>query len=126
MLPETIRLVVQTVYAHVPNRIRYRACGTGRVQVKISLITPAGRDLRNGNRATAERWAGFLRELGDEVVLEETWGGDEPDLMLVLHARRSHPSIRHYANAYPKRPLIVALTGTDLYRDIHSDETAGE
>ena len=94
--------------------------------MKINLITPAGRDLRNGNRATAERWAGFLRELGDEVVLEETWSGGEPDLMLALHARRSHPSIKRYAAAYPERPLIVALTGTDLYRDIHSDETAKE
>ncbi|CAN5331377.1 hypothetical protein BH24ACT19_BH24ACT19_18010 [soil metagenome] len=94
--------------------------------MKINLITPAGHDLRNGNRATAERWAGFLRELGDEVVLEETWGGEEPDLMLALHARRSHPSIKRYATAYPERPLIVALTGTDLYRDIHSDETARE
>lgn len=94
--------------------------------MKIVLITPAGRDLRNGNRATAERWSGLLRELGHEVVLEEVWDGGEPELMLVLHARRSHPSIKRYAAAYPERPLIVALTGTDLYRDIHSDETATE
>ncbi len=94
--------------------------------MKINLITPAGRDLRNGNRATAERWASFLRELGHEVVLEEVWDDGETDLMLVLHARRSHPSVERYAAAYPERPLIVALTGTDLYRDIHSDETARE
>ncbi len=93
---------------------------------KISLVTPAERDLRNGNRATAERWAGFLRELGHEVVLKETWYGEGSDLMVALHARRSYPSIKRYAAAYPERPLIVALTGTDLYRDIHSDETAGE
>ncbi len=94
--------------------------------MKINLITPAGGNLHNGNRATAERWAGFLRKLGHEVVLEETWSGEEPALMLMLHARRSHPSIKRYATAYPERPLIVALTGTDLYRDIHSDETAKE
>ena len=94
--------------------------------MKISLITPAGRGLRNGNRATAERWAGFLRELGHEVVLEEAWDGEGSDLIVALHARRSYPSIKRYATAYPERPLIVALTGTDLYRDIHSDETAGE
>ncbi len=44
-------------------------------------------------------------------------------MMIALHARRSHPSIERYA-AYPERPLVVALTGTDLYRDIRSDTLA--
>ena len=89
-------------------------------------MTPAGPKQRNGNRVTAARWARFLRQLGHEVVLEESWGGEEPDLMIALHARRSHPSIRRYATAHPDRTLIVALTGTDLYRDIRSDEAARE
>jgi putative glycosyltransferase (TIGR04348 family) len=33
--------------------------------------------------------------------------------MLALHARRSYPSIRNFS-----RKLVVALTGTDIYRDI--------
>jgi len=45
------------------------------------------------------------------------------DAMLALHARRSHPSIK----AFPAdRPLVVALTGTDLYRDIHESAEARE
>ena len=40
--------------------------------------------------------------------------------MLALHARRSADSIRRWAAALPRRPLIVALTGTDLYRDIRT------
>ena len=75
---------------------------------------------------TAARWARFLRQLGHEVLLEESWSVGEPDLMIALHARRSHPSIRRYATACPNRPLIVVLTGTDLYRDIRSDEAARE
>ena len=94
--------------------------------MKICIVTPAGPKLRNGNRVTATRWSRFLRQLGHEVLLEESWGGEEPDLMIALHARRSHPSIRRFAAAFPKRPLIVALTGTDLYRDIRSDEAARE
>lgn len=94
--------------------------------MKIDLITPAGPKLRNGNRTTAVRWTDFLRQLGHEVLLQEIWGGRESDMMIALHARRSHPSIERYAAAYPGRPLIVALTGTDLYRDIRSDEAAKE
>ena len=94
--------------------------------MKISLITPAGPKLRNGNRTTAVRWTRFLRQLGHEVLLEERWGGTKSDAMIALHARRSHPSIKSYASSHPDRPLIVALTGTDLYRDIHSDEAAVE
>ena len=93
---------------------------------RICLITPAKPESRNGNRMTAARWARFLRQLGHEVLLEQTWGGEESDVMISLHARRSHPSIKGYATAYPERPLVVALTGTDLYRDIRSDEAAKE
>jgi len=94
--------------------------------MRICMVTPAGPKLRSGNRVTATRWSRFLRQLGHEILLEESWGGGEPDLMIALHARRSHPSIRRYAAAHPDRPLIVALTGTDLYRDVRSDEAARE
>jgi putative glycosyltransferase (TIGR04348 family) len=40
------------------------------------------------------------------------------DLLIALHARRSYDSIRRFHEQNPDRPLIVALTGTDLYRDI--------
>ncbi len=86
--------------------------------MKISLITPAGPRSRSGNRKTAVRWARFLEQLGYEVVLGESWGGEGSDVLIALHARRSHPSIRDYATAHPGRPLVLVLTGTDLYRDI--------
>ena len=44
--------------------------------------------------------------------------------MIALHARRSAPSIKAWADACPGKPLIVVLTGTDLYRDIHTDAAA--
>jgi putative glycosyltransferase (TIGR04348 family) len=44
--------------------------------------------------------------------------------MIALHARRSADTIARFANARPGRPLVVVLTGTDLYRDIRSDESA--
>lgn len=44
--------------------------------------------------------------------------------MIALHARRSAPSIHAWAARNPGKPLIVVLTGTDLYRDIHLDAAA--
>ena len=44
--------------------------------------------------------------------------------MIALHARRSADSIDAFATAHPSTPLIVVLTGTDLYRDIATDRAA--
>lgn len=38
--------------------------------------------------------------------------------MLALHARRSAPAIAAWRAARPQAPLVVVLTGTDLYHDI--------
>jgi putative glycosyltransferase (TIGR04348 family) len=94
--------------------------------VKIVIITPAGARSRNGNRNTAVRWASFLRELGHTVRVQTAWDGKAADAMIALHARRSHASVARFATACPARPLILALTGTDLYRDIHFDANAQE
>lgn len=94
--------------------------------MKITLITPAARLAKNGNRNTATRWARMLRELGHRVSVQVEWDGAGADLMLALHARRSHASLRRFATAFPDRPLIVALTGTDVYRDIGFDADAQE
>jgi hypothetical protein len=41
-----------------------------------------------------------------------------------LHARRSHSSIVSFRRHNPNAPVIVALTGTDIYRDIPSNHLA--
>ena len=46
--------------------------------------------------------------------------------MVALHARRSFASIDRFRREHPDRPLVLAMTGTDLYRDIHIDEQARE
>ena len=94
--------------------------------MKIVIVTPAAARVRNGNRNTAQRWAAFLRRLGHRVSVQVEWDGRRADLMLALHARRSHASIRRFAERCPELPLIVVLTGTDLYRDIRDDRNAQE
>jgi putative glycosyltransferase (TIGR04348 family) len=88
--------------------------------MRIALVTPAGPGARSGNRHTALRWAAFLRAAGHRVDVRVEWSGDA-DLMLALHARRSHSSIRSFEG-----PRVVALTGTDVYRDIHQSAEARE
>ena len=72
---------------------------------------------------TALRWQGFLEELGYSVDVTESWSRGDTGLLIALHAYRSHLSIVEFKKQYPNRPLVLILTGTDLYRDIknHSE-----
>lgn len=92
--------------------------------MNILLVTPAPRGSHKGNRITALRWAGLLRQLGHRVTLRETYDGQRCDVLIALHARRSFAAVRDFDQAFPERPLILALTGTDLYGDIHTDANA--
>jgi putative glycosyltransferase (TIGR04348 family) len=93
-------------------------------RLKIALVTPAPPHSRVGNRVTAQRWARILRQLGHAVTIVENYQGRSCDLLLALHARKSHPSILHFREQHPSDPLVVALTGTDLYGDIQTDAAA--
>src|SRR4051812_19314582 len=94
--------------------------------MRIALVTPAGPGTRNGNRHTALRWASFLREAGHKVEVALQWDGRLVDAMLALHARRSHGSIKNFAAIHPGKLLLLALTGTDVYRDIQDSAEAQE
>ena len=69
---------------------------------------------------TALRWQGFLEELGYSVEVTESWSKDDTGLLIALHAYRSHQSIVAFKKKYPKRPIVLVLTGTDLYRDMEN------
>lgn len=88
--------------------------------MNIWMVTPAPRGSRAGNRASANRWATILRRLGHRVSVSTDYHGEPADLMVGLHAWRSADAIARFAAAYPNRPLVVVLTGTDAYRFIHS------
>src|SRR5688572_11272798 len=94
--------------------------------MRIGIVTPAPPDSRYGNRITALRWAKILRRLGNRVSILETYDSKSYDLLVALHARKSHPSIINFRRQNPAAPVIVALTGTDLYRDIQTNHLARE
>lgn len=39
-------------------------------------------------------------------------------MLIALHAYRSYSSMMSFHEHYPNRPIVLVLTGTDLYRDI--------
>lgn len=93
--------------------------------MRIKIVTPARRQSKSGNRATATRWQNLLREAGHRVRVVPS---DDPaaangagaDTLIALHAWRSAEAIRAFSDRHPNRPLIVAMTGTDIYQFQHT------
>jgi putative glycosyltransferase (TIGR04348 family) len=92
--------------------------------LRVFLASPAAAGSRQGNRVTAERWARRLAELGHEAEVGESWSGEPADLLVALHARKSHASVARWRAERPGAPLVVALTGTDLYADLPGNAEA--
>jgi putative glycosyltransferase (TIGR04348 family) len=92
--------------------------------MRIGIITPAPPRSTHGNRITALRWARILKALGHRITISQKYEGERHDLLLALHARRSYSSIRRFNREHSKSPIILALTGTDLYRDLHRNQSA--
>jgi putative glycosyltransferase (TIGR04348 family) len=86
----------------------------------IVIITPVRSSSRSGNTTTSRRWARILQALGHSVRTAHLYG-EPADLMIALHAWRSAESILAFRAAHPNRPLIVALSGTDIYDYIRRD-----
>ncbi|MDO8420064.1 MAG: selenoneine biosynthesis selenosugar synthase SenB [Rubrivivax sp.] len=93
----------------------------------IVIVTPALAAANNGNWQTARRWARYLVD-DYRVHVTDAWtprsAGPDAALMIALHARRSAASVAAWHATHPRRPLILVLTGTDLYRDIDTDAAA--
>ncbi len=92
--------------------------------MQICLITPAPGRSRGGNRVTALRWARILRGLGHHVTVDVEYRDRPCDVLVALHARRSFLSIERFRRLHSDRPLVLALTGTDLYGDLRTDPQA--
>ena len=92
--------------------------------MRVLIVTPAPPGSSSGNRVTALRWARVLRGLGHQAHIATAFERQRCDLMVALHARRSRDSILRFRRLRPDRPLVLALTGTDLYGDIRTDAGA--
>jgi hypothetical protein len=92
--------------------------------VRIQIVTPQHENTVTGNVVTASRYGTILRQLGHRVTVTAAYDGAPCDVLIALHARRGFPSVQRFATERPDRPLIVVLTGTDLYHDIRGDADA--
>ncbi|PPI83298.1 TIGR04348 family glycosyltransferase [Marinobacter maroccanus] len=88
--------------------------------MQLKMITPAPPGSKAGNRATAERWKTLLENAGHRVEVVTQYHGEPCDALVALHAWRSVDAIRRFREAWPEKPLIVALTGTDIYHHQHT------
>ena len=89
----------------------------------VLIISPALAEANNGNWQTAWRWSRMLHPLYRTTIVRR-WQGEDADVMLALHARRSADAVLAWAQAKGSDALAVVLTGTDLYRDIETDPAA--
>jgi putative glycosyltransferase (TIGR04348 family) len=89
----------------------------------IRIVTPALADANNGNWRTAHRWQTLLSPTF-KVIVQGDWTDESCDILIALHARRSAASIVRFRASHLAKPLIVVLTGTDLYRDLETSDEA--
>ncbi len=89
--------------------------------MKIVLITPEGPTSRTGNRVAASRWARILRRLGHRTRISSAYDGAPADVMVAVHAWRSAEAIERFKSKYPARPVVLQLSGTDIYHYLDAD-----
>lgn len=90
---------------------------------KIVIVTPAKPGTLHGNRTTALRWANHLCAAGHTVDVETDWVRGDQDVMIALHATRSHEAMTAWKKKNFSKPLILVMTGTDLYRELPAGNT---
>jgi putative glycosyltransferase (TIGR04348 family) len=92
--------------------------------MRIVLITPEGPTKRTGNRVASRRWSRILRSLGHRVRIASSYDGRPADLMVAIHAWRSADAIERFKARYPACPVVLQLSGTDIYEYLRSDPGA--
>lgn len=89
--------------------------------MNIILITPPGPSARTGNAVAALRWARILRRLGHRVTIAADWVDQSADAIVAIHAWRSAAAIRRFKACHPWSPVILQLSGTDIYQYLTDD-----
>jgi putative glycosyltransferase (TIGR04348 family) len=94
------------------------------VSTSILIVTPYAESANNGNWRTAARWARLLRPEYEVIVRTPADSLHGADVLVSLHARRSHAVVRAWCKRTVRGPCLLVLTGTDVYRDIPAHDPA--
>jgi len=92
--------------------------------MRLLIVTPAQPRSTLGNAVTAQRYAAFFRSAGWKAVVARDFEGQDVDVLIALHARRSANAALSFRRRHPDRPLIVVLTGTDVYGQLLASAAA--
>lgn len=92
--------------------------------MRVVIVCPYPRGSRLGNRITALRWRDLFVALGHRASITTGIPRTRYDVLVALHAYKTADVVRWSREAHPERPIVVALTGTDLSRDIHRRDEA--
>ena len=84
-------------------------------QPQLWIVSPTGYKGQRGNTITACRWQKILQSLGVTCYVGERWKREDVDALVALHAQKSAESVESFHKAHPHRPILIALTGTDIY-----------
>lgn len=94
---------------------------------RIAIWTPAARHARSGNRVTALRVAGLLRRCGRSVRVRGPGEALDAraDVLVALHASKCAEIVARWRAERGAAPLVVVLTGTDVYGGALEPATLG-
>lgn len=84
----------------------------------ILIVSPALDGSLLGNGVTTGRWRTIFERLGYSVTSARSYVAGDFELLVALHARKSADSVRRFRQAHAGAPIVLALTGTDLYPDL--------
>ncbi len=83
----------------------------------LLIVVPSNGRNVTGNGRSADQWSQWLAHAGHDVRILSTYDGEGADAMIALHASLNHAAVKSFRAAHPEAPIIVALTGTDIYPD---------
>jgi putative glycosyltransferase (TIGR04348 family) len=83
--------------------------------LKILISTPIVSGVRTGNRSSADQWRVVFEELGHEVEIASSYGGQAIDWLVGLHAVKSAEAVAACREQHPDTHIALVLTGTDIY-----------
>ena len=90
----------------------------------ITIATPAQPGSRSGNWVTAERWRAILQSLGHRVEIASAGEAREANPLIAIYAWRIADIVERFKREHPAAPIIVCLSGTDIYAFQHSHPEA--
>ena len=84
----------------------------------VLVSSPFPIDSAQGNSVSARRIASHIADLGWRPELVHGYQDQDATILIALHARRGAAAVEAFSERHPENPIVLVLTGTDLYKDL--------